>query len=79
MDAIPVQYHGCELSAIVTHRAGEFSSMLLIEKPGGRRHAIGPFRAFASAHDAEQAALEYGKAELDALHMRLMPGLSIVR
>jgi hypothetical protein len=65
MDAIPVQYHGCELSAIVTHRAGEFFSMLLIEKPGGRRHAIGPFRPFANAHDAEQFAIDFGKAKVD--------------
>jgi hypothetical protein len=70
MDTIPVEYRGCELSVIVAHREGGFSAMLLVEKPGGARRAVGPFRAFASAQAAERFAIEYGKAELDQFQMQ---------
>jgi hypothetical protein len=65
MDSTPVEYRGCELSAIVRHLSGEFVATLLIERPGGVRRAIGPFRSFATAQAAEHFAIEYGKAELD--------------
>ncbi|MDR5783559.1 hypothetical protein QCE63_29530 [Caballeronia sp. LZ065] len=65
MDSTPVEYRGCELSAIVRHLSGEFVATLLIERPGGTRRAIGPFRSFPTAQAAENYAIQYGKAELD--------------
>lgn len=65
MDSTPVEYRGCEISVIVRHLAGEFVATLLIERPGGVRRALGPFRAFPTAHAAECFAIEYAKAELD--------------
>ncbi|WP_250535147.1 hypothetical protein [Caballeronia sp. AZ10_KS36] len=69
MDAIPVEYRGCELSAVVARAAGEFISTVLIERPGGVRRAIGPFRSFATARAAEQFAIQYGRDELDGRHL----------
>jgi len=68
MDSIPVEYRGCELSAVVVHGAGEFVSTVLIERPGGLRRAVGPFRPFATAQEAERFAIQYGKDELDGRH-----------
>ncbi|SAK71968.1 hypothetical protein AWB79_04017 [Caballeronia hypogeia] len=65
MDCTPIEYRGCELSVIVRHLSGEFVATLLIERPGGVRRAIGPFRAFPTAQAAASYAIEYGKAELD--------------
>lgn len=65
MDSTPVEYRGCELSAIVRHLSGEFVATLLIERPGGTRRAIGRFRSFPTAQAAENYAIQYGKAELD--------------
>ncbi|MDR5857412.1 hypothetical protein P9239_01140 [Caballeronia sp. LZ062] len=70
MDAIPVEYRGCELSAVVVHAAGEFVATVLIERPGGVRRAVGPFRPFPTAKAAEQFAIQYGKDELDGRHER---------
>ncbi|GGD64560.1 MULTISPECIES: hypothetical protein [Caballeronia] len=69
MDSIPVDYQGCELSAVVVHAAGEFVSTVLIERPGGVRRAVGPFRPFDTARAAEQFAIQYGKDELDGRHV----------
>ncbi|VXB32244.1 conserved hypothetical protein [Burkholderia sp. 8Y] len=69
MDAIPVEYRGCELSAVVVRAAGEFVATVLIERPGGLRRAVGPFRPFATAKAAEQFAIQYGKDELDGRHV----------
>ncbi|QSN62834.1 MULTISPECIES: hypothetical protein [unclassified Caballeronia] len=69
MDAIPVEYRGCELSAIVARAAGEFIATVLIERPDGVRRAIGPFRPFATARAAEQFAIQYGRDELDGRHV----------
>jgi hypothetical protein len=77
MDSIPVEYRGCELSAVVTHGDGAFSSMLLIEKPGGVREAFGPFRSFATAQAAAQCAFAYGRAEIDGLHAHRATRLAV--
>ncbi|WP_244817231.1 hypothetical protein [Caballeronia sp. Lep1P3] len=65
MDSIPVEYRGCELSAMVVHAAGEFVATVLIERPDGQRRAVGPFRPFATAQAAERFAIQCGKDELD--------------
>jgi hypothetical protein len=65
VDSTPIEYRGCELSVIVRHTAGEFVATLLIERPGGLRRAIGPFRAFPTAQAAANFAIECGKSELD--------------
>ncbi|KMZ12701.1 hypothetical protein BHUM_03368 [Candidatus Burkholderia humilis] len=77
MDSIPVEYRGCELSAVVTHIDDAFSSMLLIERPGGIREAFGPFRSFTTAQAAAQCAFAYGRAEIDGLHVHRGPGLAV--
>lgn len=78
MDAIPVAYRGCELSVVVAHAAGGFVPTLLIEWPGNVRRTAGPFRPCATAKEAVRLAIEYGKAELDGLHMRHAPGVASV-
>lgn len=65
VDSTPIEYRGCELSVIVRHLAGQFVATLLVERPGGVRRAIGPFRAFPTALAAASYAIECGKAELD--------------
>ncbi|KND58020.1 hypothetical protein BSCH_02243 [Candidatus Paraburkholderia schumanniana] len=77
MDSTPVEYRGCELSAIVRHVSGEFVATLLIERPGGARRAIGPFRSFPTARAAEHFAIEYGKAELDRRLAARGPGVAL--
>ncbi|WP_250453468.1 hypothetical protein [Caballeronia sp. ATUFL_M2_KS44] len=73
MDCIPVDYQGAELSAVVVHAAGEFVSTVLIERPGGVRRAVGPFRPFATARAAEQFAIQYAKDVLDGRHVTTEP------
>ena len=65
MDSTPIEYRGCELSVIIRHLSGQFVATLLIERPGGVRRALGPFRSFPTAQAAANFAIECGKAELD--------------
>ena len=77
MDSTPIEYRGCELSVIVRHFAGQFVATLLIERPGGVRRAIGPFRAFPTALDAASFAIECGKAELDGRRAAFGPQVAV--